>query len=332
MASRSSYATIVATGACVPENIISNAQLEKELGEPLDDWLVANVGIRERHFLSDGENGSDLVVKATREALKKAGITPDALDMVIVSTDTPDYFSPPTANVVQQKLQTGDHCQAFDVNAACAGWLVALDMATRYIQTDTQINHILVAGCYAMSRFLDRHDKYTATLFADGAGVAIMQRSDQPGFLASAFCTMSHYYDALGIYTGAAAHPVQSDGTNLPRVQFVKKFPKHFNLEHWPKLMLQVCQKANIEIDQIDYVYFTQLNLRTIENVMQHLDLPINRTHWIMDKYGYTGSGCVVMAVNDAIRQGKGPQPDNLVMFVASGGGINMSASLWRWR
>jgi 3-oxoacyl-[acyl-carrier-protein] synthase-3 len=116
-----------------------------------------------------------------------------------------------------------------------------------------------------------------------------------------------------------------------PHVEFVKKFPKTFNTEYWPKLIHGVLDKANLTIDDVDLFLFTQLNLRTIEHMMALINQPIEKTHWVMDKWGYTGSPCVVMALDDAIAQGRGPKPGQVVLFCTSGGGITMAASVWKW-
>jgi 3-oxoacyl-[acyl-carrier-protein] synthase-3 len=326
-------AQILSTGSYVPERVVTNAEMDAILGEPVDQWLIENVGIRERRFMADDQTTSDLILVASRRALEKAGISPQALDLVIVSTDTPDYLSPSTSVVVQHKLGA-TNAGAYDVNSACAGWVTALDQGARYLMTEPGFRYVLVAGGYGMSRFLDLHDKRTATLFADGAGAAILGVGEEPGFLASNFMAQGEYHDALGIYTGGAFRPCTPynlEAYGPPRVQFVKKFPKTFNTEYWPKLIQGALDKAGFIPDDVDFYLFTQLNLRTIEAMMALLGQPMEKTHWVMDKWGYTGSPCVVMALDDAIQHGRGPQKDQIVLFCTSGGGITMAASLWKW-
>lgn len=327
------YAQILSTGSYVPERVVTNADFDRLLGEPVSDWLVANVGIEERRMMAPDQTTSDLVVEAGRAALAKAGVTPDQLDLLIVSTDTPDYLSPSTSVVVQHKLGAVN-AGCYDVNSACAGWVTALDQGARYLVTDSTLHYVLVAGGYGMSRFLDWSDKKTATLFADGAGAALLGVGDQPGFLASNFLARGDFHDALGIYTGGANRPCTPENLaefGPPRVQFVKKFPKTFNTEYWPKLIRGALDKAGLSVDDVDLFLFTQLNLRTIEAMMELLGQPIEKTRWVMHKWGYTGSPCVVMALDDAITHGKGPRPGDIVLFCASGGGITMAASVWKW-
>jgi 3-oxoacyl-[acyl-carrier-protein] synthase-3 len=327
------YAQILSTGSYVPDRVITNAEMDMILGEPVDAWLIENVGIRERRIMADDQTTSDLIVAASQRALERAGVKPEDLDLIIVSTDTPDYLSPGTATVVQAKLGAMN-AGVYDVNSACAGWVTALDQGARYLATEPDYRYILVAGGYGMSRFLDWHDKKTATLFADGAGAAVLGVGDHPGFLASKLLARGEFHDALGIYTGGAFRPCTPENLQTygaPRVQFVRKFPKTFNTEYWPKLINGALQKAGLTVNDVDLFLFTQLNLRTIEAMMQLLGQPIEKTHWVMDKWGYTGSPCVVMALDDAIAQGRGPKPGQVIVFCASGGGITMAASVWKW-
>ncbi len=328
------YAQILSTGSYVPERVVTNAEVDALIGESTNDWLIENVGIRERHWMQADQTTSDLIVAASQAALDRAGVKPAELDLIIVSTDTPDYLSPGTSVVVQHKLgalRSG----CYDVNSACAGWVTALDQGARYLITEPSFKYVLVAGGYGMSRFLDFKDKKTANLFADGAGAAVLGVGDAPGWLGSNLLAVGSFHDALGIYSGGAFRPSTPENMATygpPKVEFVKKFPKTFNTEYWPKLIQGALDKANLTFDDVDLYLFTQLNLRTIEAMMQTLGQPIAKTHWVMDKWGYTGSPCVAMALDDAIAQGRGPQPGQIICFCASGGGITMAASVWRWK
>ncbi|MEP0763912.1 MAG: ketoacyl-ACP synthase III, partial [Chloroflexota bacterium] len=145
------YAQIASTGRYVPAQVRTNAELDALLGEPVDQWLIENVGIRQRHLIGDDEVTSDLAVHAARQALERAGVAPEDVDLLILATDTPDYVSPGTASVVQYKLGAAN-AGTFDVNSACAAWVIGLDMAARYIATDDAYRHILVVGAYGMTR------------------------------------------------------------------------------------------------------------------------------------------------------------------------------------
>jgi len=326
------HSQILATGSYVPERIVTNAEVDALMGESTNEWLLANVGIRERRWMSPEQTTSDLIVEASKRALEHAGLSAADLDLIIVSTDTPDYLSPSTSIVVQAKLGATAGC--YDVNSACAGWVTALDQGARYLMTEPSYKYILVAGGYGMSRFLDFGDKKTANLFADGAGAVVLGAGEEPGFIGSNFLAVGEFHDALGIYTGGAFRPCTPENLSAfgaPKVEFVRKFPKTFNTEYWPKLMQGALDKGGLTFDDVDQFYFTQLNLRTIEFMMDLLKQPIAKTHWIMDKWGYTGSPCVVMALDDAISQGQGPRRGDVILFCASGGGITMASSVWKW-
>jgi 3-oxoacyl-[acyl-carrier-protein] synthase-3 len=327
------YAQIISTGRYIPEKIVTNADLNKILGEDVDAWLIENVGIRARHVMAENETTSDMIVAASRQAIERAGIAPADLNLIIVATDTPDYISPATASVVQAKL-AATNAGTYDINCACAAWVTGLDMAARYIATDSAYRYILVAGGYGMTKFLDWRDKYTATLFADGAGVVIVGAGDTPGFLSGKLMARGIYHDAMGIYTGGTYRPATPQVVSelgKPRVQFVKKFPATFNSDNWPPLVRAVVAKAGLTLGDIDFFLFTQLNLRTIEYVMQSLGQPMSKTHWIMDKWGYLGSACIPAALDDALEHGKRPKPGDHVVFCASGGGMAMAAAVWKW-
>lgn len=328
------FAQILSTGSYVPERVITNAEIDWLMGESTSDWLIENVGIRERRWMAPGQTTSDLIIAAAQRALAKAAISPQDLDLIIVSTDTPDYLSPGTSVVVQHKL-AAHRAGCYDVNSACAGWVTALDQGARYLATEPEFRYVLVAGGYGMSRFIDLKDKKTANLFADGAGAAVLGAGDAPGFLASNLLAVGEFHDALGIYSGGAYRPCTPENLAVygaPKVEFVRKFPKTFNTEYWPKLIQGALEKAGLGFDDVDLYLFTQLNLRTIEGMLALIEQPIEKTHWVMDKWGYTGSPCVVMALDDAIQQGRGPKPGDVVLFCASGGGITMAASVWKWR
>lgn len=320
------HARITATGRAIPPVLVPNSVMDERFEPGVSDWLVKNVGIKQRYFMSDGMVTSDLAAAAGKQALERAGLKPTDIDLIILSTDTPDQLSPATSTVVQHKLgATNAGC--FDVNAACSGWVAALETAAMHVRAGHR-KHVLVLGAYGMSRYLDWSDKSTATLFADGAGAAVVSASDRPGYLASTLWADGGMWDALGIYAGGTAKP--AGGDVRPVVKFVRKFPKTYNTEHWPRLLRQTSEKCGVPLSDVKLFVFTQLNLRTIEQVMDTLELPRERAHYIGDKWGYTGSGCIPMTLDDAVEQGRLSRGD-VVAFCASGGGVSMASAFFRW-
>lgn len=326
-------ARIIGTGHYVPERVVPNQYFNDILGEDVDTWLQDNLTIRERRWMSDDQTTSDLCVFAAQKALSMAALRPEDIDLLIISTDTPDYISPSTASVVCHKM--GMHNAAsFDLNTACAGFVTALETGSNYIKANTDYNHVLIIGAYGMSRFLNLHDKKTVTLFADGAAAAILGVSDTPatGHLASRIKTRGEFYDYMGIYGGAVAHPascelVRDHGHQL---QFVKKFPKELNPQMWTEMIAEVAAKAGFPVSQIHRAFMTQININQIWETMDNLGLPRNTAPTIMATYGYTGSAAIGMALDIANRRGDLKTGD-LLVFMGSGGGLTFACNAFRW-
>ncbi|GAB4548338.1 MAG: ketoacyl-ACP synthase III [Anaerolineae bacterium] len=323
------YAQIISTGRYVPSRVLTNAELDQMLGEPVSQWLVDNVGIRERHLMADDEVTSDLAVHAAKQALESARLTPDQLDMIILATDTPDYISPGTASVVQYKLGARQ-AATFDINNACAAWLTGVDIAAKYLAVDSDYQHILVVGAYGMTRYVDWTDKRTCTLFADGAGAVILKAGQTPGYLGGKIIADGSFHDYMGVFVGGTKSTIRTNTDQFLRIQ--KRFPPDTNYKFWVPLVRDLMAKIGRQVSDIGKIYFTQLNLRTIEAVMETLNLPMSKTHTVMEKWGYTGSACMPMALDDAIEQGLSPKDGELVVFCASGAGYTMSAAAFEWR
>ena len=327
------FANIIGTGIYVPEKIVTNDDLSKILGEDIDEFVTNILGIRERHVCAENESTADLATNAGRAALEAAGLDAKELDLIILATDTPEQLSPATSVVVQHRLDASN-AGTFDVNSACAGFVTALDTASKFIIADSAYRNVLVIGAYAMSKYLDLHDKKTATIFADGAGALVLQaRNDRPGFLAGKLHADGSFHDHMGIYAGGTHLPITKEVIDegiWTKVRFAKKYPAEVNTEGWPAIVKQVLLKARLELSDIKLFLFTQVNLSTIKEVMNKLELPMDRTHTIMDKWGYTGSACIPMVLHDAVGAGKLERGDNVIMC-ASGGGLNMACVAFKW-
>lgn len=326
-------AIITGTGHAVPSRVVTNAELSAQLGEDIDPFVSGVLGIHERRWCADHESTADLAERAGRAALQAARLSADDIDLLIVATDTPEYVSPATSSVVQARL----HCTragTFDLNAGCAGFVTALDVAWKYLRADARYQRVLVIGAYAMSRWLDQHDKKTVTIFADGAGAIVLERDTQDGILASELYADGTLAGDMGIYAGAAREPVTEsvlrDGTRN-RLRFVRKYPAAINEEGWPRIVRSVLTRANATPDDVQLWLWTQVNRATIEQVMQTLAQPMERAHTIMHKWGYTGSACLPMALDDAVQSGRLHDGD-LVVFTGSGAGLAMGSLAMRWR
>lgn len=326
------YAKIVGTGSYVPEKVLTNADLSRMLGEDIDDFVSNTLGIRERHICAEDESTADLATAAARRALEAAKIEADALDLIVLATDTPEYLSPATSVVVQHRL-SARRAGTFDVNCACAGFVTAFDIAAKYIAADATCCHVLVIGTYAMSKYLDWTEKKTATIFADGAGAVILRAADEPGPLAAKLIADGSFHDYMGIYAGGTRMPATEEILREGRwnkVRFAKKYPAEVNLEGWPAIIADVLRRCSLSVNDVALFLFTQVNRSTIYEVMDRLDVPRERAHTVMEKWGYTGSACIPMALDDAARAGKLVAGDVIIMC-ASGGGLNMACVAYRW-
>jgi 3-oxoacyl-[acyl-carrier-protein] synthase-3 len=326
------HATITGTGSSVPERVLTNADLSRMLGEDIDEFVAGTLGIRERRICGPEESTADLAERAGRHALESAGLAPDDLDLLIVATDTPEYISPATASVVQGRLGAR-RAGAFDVNAGCAGFVTALDVAWKYIRADERYARVLVIGAYAMSKYVDYRDKKTATIFADGAGAAVVEAATAPGLLAGELYADGTLASGMGVFAGGTAEPItpevlQNGGRN--HLRFVQKYPASVNEEGWPRIVRSVLARLGESLDAVDLWLWTQVNLSTIRLVMERLGLPMARTHTIMHKWGYTGSACLPMALDDAVRSNR-LEPGALVVMTASGAGLAMGSVALRW-
>lgn len=327
-------ARIIGTGIAVPDKILTNADLSAMLGEDINDFVVNNLGIHQRHVLAEDQSAADIATEAAQNALKSAGISVEELDLIIVATDTPEYLSPGTSVVVQHRIGA-KNAGTFDTNCACAGFVTALDTACKYIIADKNYKNILVIGVYAMTKFLDWTEKKTATIFADGAGAVLLQadESGASGLLSSKLEAMGEYNDYLGIFAGGSKMPINAEVLEknyYNKVRFAKRMPPEINFHGWQKIVNEVVKRAEFTLDDINLFLWTQVNLSTIKEVMAAMNLPMERTHTIMQKWGYTGSACIPMVLHDAIENNKLKRGDNLV-FCASGGGINMAAMVFKY-
>jgi 3-oxoacyl-[acyl-carrier-protein] synthase III len=333
-------AVIMGTGLHAPGEPIPNEAFNARYDMDVDAFLRENRNIESRHFMAEDQATSDLIVPAAEEALREAGLGPEDLDLIVIATDTPDYISPSTAAVVQHKLGAVN-AGTFDVNTACAGFVTVADLAWKYIAADDSYRHILIAGAYGMSKYLDMDDYKLATLFADGAGAAVVSAREVGaggesagcrGMLASELYAEGSFHDYMGIYAGGTHMPASAEALEGKhhRLQFVKKFPAETNPKHWPRLIRSVLEKIGKEPTEVDRFFFTQININSINETLDLLGVAHDRAHNVMDRFAYTGSACIPMALADAVDRHVLSEGD-LVVFMGSGGGMAMAALAMEW-
>jgi 3-oxoacyl-[acyl-carrier-protein] synthase-3 len=327
------HAVITGTGVGLAGQVVTNDALSRALGVDIAPFVEGTLGIRERRWCLPGESTADLAVAAGHAALADARVAPETVDLLIVATDTPEYVSPATSSVVQGRLGLA-RAGTFDVNAGCAGFVTALDVAWKYLVADPRYARVLVIGAYAMSRFLDPADKKTVTIFADGAGAVVLERATHPGLLASELEADGRWCDDMGIFAGGAREPITAAvlaAGERNRLRFVRKYPAHINEDGWPRLARSVLTRAGRGVEDVDLWLWTQVNRSTIETVMARLERPMALAHTVMDKWGYTGSACLPMALHDARAAGR-VADGALLLLTGSGAGLAMGCVALEWR
>jgi 3-oxoacyl-[acyl-carrier-protein] synthase III len=325
------YARIASTGGFLPEREVTNDELRARFGDRarVVDKLERSTGILSRRYAPDDWTTSDLALPAAREALAKAGRKPEEVDLIVLGTDSPDFVTPATSAAVQQKLGAV-HAGTFDVNCACASFTTGLACAAGWIATNADIRTVLVLGVYLMHRFVAVDDP-TVFLFGDGSGAAVLEPAAEPGFLAAAAEADGSYYPNWGIFAGAAAEPATAEAVAAGRtnLRMLERYPTDLNVLGWPRLIRRLAKSGGFDLGEIDLVLFTQMNRSSIERALEALEIPVERTHLIMERSGYTGSACIPMALDDAWRAGR-VQPGNLVVMVGSGVGYNQAGVAFR--
>lgn len=321
------HAHLVSTGAYVPELEVTNAELKDRLeaeNPGFVDKVAASSGIGTRWYAPDDWATSDLAVQAGREALERASVEPKDVDLIIVGTDSPDYITPSTSVVVQEKLGA-KNAGTFDVGCACASFPTAVANAAGLIALNPSINNVLVIGAYMMHKLADPNDAMIF-FYGDGAGAAVMQPGDEPGVLGAAFRADGALAEDWAILSGGTAEPasVASIEAGRTKVAMNKKYPPEVNDVGWPTVVRMLAEQNDFAVSDIDLLIFTQVRRRTIEKVMGFLELPLEKAHMVMGKWGYTGSACIPMALHDATVS-KRLSPGDLVVMVGSGVGYNQA-------
>jgi 3-oxoacyl-[acyl-carrier-protein] synthase III len=324
------YGTIVSTGRYIPEIEVPNAKLRArmeainpKLGEVVDAFYNST-GIKRRWYAPRDWSASDIALPAAQKAIQAAGIKPEDLDMILLGTDTPDYITPATSVVLQHKLGAVN-AGTFDIGCACASFPTGVATAAGLLSTSSWMKYILVVGVYMMSKLADPDD-VTSFFYGDGAGAAVMAADSKPGFITSAFLADGSYHGHWGIYSGATCEPatVESVQAGRTQVRLIERYPPEVNHEGWPRLVRWLAERGGFALEEIDMAIFTQVRLPSIKLVMEELGLPLSKTHWIMEEWGYMGSACIPTCLDDAVEQGKVKSGDLLVL-IGSGVGYNQA-------
>jgi len=312
------YSRILATGSYLPEKILSNHDLEKMV-DTSDDWIVERTGIHQRHIAKDDETAASMAYVASQRALEMAALSANELDMIIVATTTPDQVMPSTACLLQQKLQV-PRIPAFDIVAACSGFLYALSIADQFIRTGVHRN-ILVVGSEVMSSIVDWTDRRTCVLFGDGAGAVLIQASEHPGILSTHLHAEGRYSDAL--YVPSALKPQKDAVVVNMKGQLLFRFA----VTHLGEVVHEALVANQLTTDDIDWLVPHQANIRIIQSTAKKLSLSMDKVILTVAEHGNTSAASIPLALDGATRSGKIKRGQTLLLE-AIGGGFAWGAAL----
>ena len=320
------YSRIAGTGSYLPEKIVSNADLEK-LVDTTDEWIASRTGIRERRFAADGETTCDLAFYAATHALDAAGIKGADLDLIVLGTTTPDIIFPSTACLLQHRLGANG-CAAFDVNAACSGFMYALGIADKFVRSG-EVKNALVVGAETLTRMLDFSDRGTCVLFGDGAGAVVLQASDEPGIITTRLHADGGYkhllYNPVGVSAGFRDEPNHGVRVMMTGNEVFKVAVKTLD-----RIVGETLEAAGMRESDVDWLIPHQANLRIIEATAKRLKLSMERVIVTVDRHGNTSSGSVPLALDEAVRSGK-VQRGQTLLLEAFGGGFTWASALLKY-
>jgi 3-oxoacyl-[acyl-carrier-protein] synthase-3 len=321
---------IIGTGSYLPEKIIDNVDLERKV-DTSDEWITERTGIKQRRVVRNGETSSDLCLEASKRALQAAGMEAKDVELVIVATMSGDMPMPSTASILQNRLGA-THAGAFDLNAACSGFIYGLSVADNFIKGGT-FSNILLVGAEVNSRFLDWSDRKTCVLFGDGAGAVVLKSTrGRSGILSTHIYSDGRLWDYICVPGGGASHP--------PTMETVKK-GMHFikmrghetfkvAVKTLEKLVVDTLKANKIKPSDLAMLIPHQANLRIITATARRLNLPMEKVAVNLDKYGNTSSASIPIALDEVVREGR-LKKNEYVMLEAFGGGLTWASAMIRW-
>lgn len=320
-------AKIIGMGYHVPKKILSNADLEK-LVETSDEWITSRSGIKERRVVKDDETTADLGAKAAKAALKSAKLEAKDIDLIIVATFTPNNLMPSTATIIQNKLKA-KNAAAFDISAACSGFIYALTVAHQFLSTGFYKN-ALVVGAETITKFIDFTDRNTCVLFGDGAGAVVLKGCKQGLGIINSYI-MSNGNNFITIPAGGSAMPCSTEALE-GRQQFVKMDGREvykFGVKVVPDALTELLNKCKLKISDIDKIIFHQANVRIIDAVCAKLGIEPEKSYVNLHKYGNTSAASIPIALCEAVQE-KAIKKGDLVVLVGFGAGMTWGATALR--
>jgi len=326
----SPYAHITGWGMAVPSRVLTNADLEK-IVDTDDQWIETRTGIRQRHIVNQDESTATLAKEAALNALRVANLNPADIDLIIVSTSSPEHIFPATACLVQDSIGA-THAGAFDLSAACSGFIFALNMATQAIRSGS-IKNAVVIGAETLSRFVNWQDRNTCILFGDGAGAFVLQASDQPGGVLSAVMHSDGSGGDLLTLQGGGSHFPATPGTIQDGKHYIHMDGREvfrFATRVMGQAAREVLEMAGLTTEDVQWIIPHQANYRIIETAARYLKLPLDRFIINVDRYGNTSTASIPIATVEALEKGCIKTGDKIV-FVGFGAGLTWGALAAEW-
>ena len=321
------YSRIAGTGSYLPERVLTNADLEKMV-DTSDEWIVARTGIRERRVAAEGQTTGDLAFEAAKRAMEAAGVEASEIELIVVGTTTPDIIFPSTACLLQHRLGANG-CAAFDVNAACSGFVYALTVADKFIRSGA-VKAALVVGAETLTRMLDWSDRNTCVLFGDGAGAVVLKADDETGILSTHLHADGGKKELLYNPVGVSAGFKPEEKNAGVRVLMAGSDVFKYAVKALDAVVEETLEANKLDRHDLDWLIPHQANLRIIEATAKRLDMPMERVIVTVHKHGNTSAGSVPLALDEAVRSGK-VQRGQLLLLEAFGGGFTWGSALLRY-
>ena len=320
------YSRIAGTGSYLPEKVVTNHDLEKTM-DTSDAWIQERTGIKRRHIAADGEATSDLALAAANQALEMAGIGAEDVNLIIIATTTPDKVFPGTACIVQRRLGIRG-CGAFDIQAACSGFVYGLDLADRYIRTGAAKN-VLVIGAETLSRLTNWEDRTTAVLFGDGAGAVVLQEADEPGIISTHIHADGQYEDLLQVPQGISqGYDITRAGEAFIQMNGNAVFRRA--VATLDSIARETLDRNGIDKHDLDWFVPHQANMRIITAAAKKLDMPMERVIVTVAEHANTSAASIPLALDVAVRDGRIKRGE-LLLFEAFGAGFTWGSALLRF-
>ena len=306
------YSRIIGTGSYLPQKVLTNKDLES-LVDTTDEWIVERTGIKQRHIAADNESTSSMAINASIDAIKSSGLSEKDIDLVIVATTTPDQIFPSTACIVQNKLNI--IAPAFDIQAACTGFIYAMSVADNYIRNGMSKNTLII-GSEKYSNILDWKDRSTCVLFGDGAGAIVLSADSKEGIISSHIHADGQYNDLLSVED----NHIKMKGNEVFKVA----------VNTLSKLVDETLDKNNMDKSSIDWLVPHQANLRIIKAAAKKLSLPLEQVVVTVDDHANTSAASIPLALNEAVKDGR-IKEDQVLLLEAFGSGFTWGSVLLRY-